>query len=143
MEMRIVFSGTKFAIGRLLLPQSKTDPCPPFYWVHANFLVSLIKTKNAGLPAVVCLVVGLAVTDCDVSWHSTRADDIPRINARVVAVGIPGASAISQVGTFLNDVAKAPVRPRFPNCFLPKSSPAQCRQLDDRQMCYGTSQKSN
>jgi hypothetical protein len=43
MEMRI--AGTKFVIGRLLLPKSKTDPCPPFDRVHANFLVSLIKTK--------------------------------------------------------------------------------------------------
>ena len=113
MQMRIVFSGTKFAISGLLLrlPKSKTDPGPPFDWVHANFLVSLIKTKNAGLRAVVRLVAGLAVTDCDVSWHSSRADDIPRINARVVAVGIPGASAISQVGTFLNDLAKAPAAP--------------------------------
>jgi hypothetical protein len=76
-EMHVVFSGTKFAIGRLLLSKFKTDPCPPFDWVHANFLMSLIKTKNAGLRAVVCLVVGLAVTDCDVSWHSSRADDGP------------------------------------------------------------------
>jgi hypothetical protein len=106
MEMRIVFSGTNFAIGRLLPPKSKTDPCPPFDWVHVNFPVSLIKTKNANLRAVICRVVGLAVIDCDVTWHSSRADHIARINARSVAVGIQGASAISRVGTFLNDVSQ-------------------------------------
>jgi hypothetical protein len=50
--MRVVFSGTKFAIGRPLLPMFKTNRCPPFDWVHVNFLASLIKTKNANLRAV-------------------------------------------------------------------------------------------
>jgi hypothetical protein len=78
-----------------------------FGWVHVNFLVSLSKTKNVRLRTV----VGLAATDCDVSWHSSRTDYIPRINARIVAVGIPGASAISQSAPFSSTSAKAPARP--------------------------------
>jgi hypothetical protein len=37
-----------------------------------------------------------------VSGTTTAADEIQSLNARVVAINIPGASAISQVGTFLN-----------------------------------------
>jgi hypothetical protein len=99
-------------------------PCPGFGWVHVNFLVSLSKTKNVSLRTV----VGLAVTDCDVSWHSSRTDYIPRINARIVAVGIPGASAISQVGTFLIDVSQgacaAPIPKLFPSYIQCGAMPA-------------------
>jgi hypothetical protein len=116
MKMRIVSSGTKFAVVRLLLAGSKTKSCPPLDWLHANFLVRLFKTKEAGLRAIFCVVVGLAGT---VAWHSSRADDDLRINARVVAVGIPGASAISQIGTFLNAVSQgacaAPIPKLFPS----------------------------
>lgn len=42
--------------------------------------------------------------------QSDEAKEIVNLHARVVAIGIPGASAISQVGTFLNN----PVPPAHP-----------------------------
>jgi hypothetical protein len=35
-------------------------------------------------------------------WREARAQPVPGVNARVVATNIPGASAIAQVGTFIN-----------------------------------------
>jgi hypothetical protein len=46
--------------------------------------------------------VGWAVVDGGGAWRAASAEAIPGINARVVALNIPGASAISQVGTFLD-----------------------------------------
>ncbi len=45
----------------------------------------------------------MAVVDGDAIWQAARAQAIADIDARVIAVNIPGASAISQVGTFLNN----------------------------------------
>ncbi len=45
----------------------------------------------------------MAVVDGDAMWQAARAQAIADIDARVIAVNIPGASAISQVGTFLNN----------------------------------------
>jgi hypothetical protein len=46
--------------------------------------------------------LGIATLDGEAVWRAARADGIQGINARVVAINIPGASAISQVGTFLS-----------------------------------------
>jgi hypothetical protein len=51
---------------------------------------------------IMALAAGIAVVDGDAAWRAARAQAIPGIDARVVAMNIPGASAISQVGTFLN-----------------------------------------
>jgi hypothetical protein len=55
--------------------------------------------------------------------RDARAQQIPNVAARVVAVGIPGASALAQVGTFLNAVAQgacaAPIPTKFPQSVLP------------------------
>ena len=42
------------------------------------------------------------VASGDAAWQAARADEIAHIDARVVAIGIPGASAIAQIGAFLN-----------------------------------------
>jgi hypothetical protein len=47
------------------------------------------------------LAAGIGVVAGNATWQAARAQAITSINARVVAVNIPGASAISQVGTFL------------------------------------------
>jgi hypothetical protein len=47
------------------------------------------------------LAAGIVVVDGDAAWQTARAEPITGINARVIAVDIPGASAIAQVGTFL------------------------------------------
>jgi hypothetical protein len=55
------------------------------------------------LPGIMALAAGIAVVDGDAAWQAARAQAIAGINARVIAINIPGASAISQVGTFLNN----------------------------------------
>ncbi len=57
------------------------------------------------LPGVMVLAAVTAVVGGDAVWQVARAQAVTRIDARVIAVNIPGASAISQVGTFLNNAA--------------------------------------
>ena len=54
------------------------------------------------LPGIMALAAGIAVVDGDAAWQAARAEAIAGINARVIATNIPGASAIAQVGMFLN-----------------------------------------
>jgi hypothetical protein len=55
------------------------------------------------LPGIMALAAGIAILDGDAAWQAARAEPIAHVNARVIALNIPGASAISQVGTFLNN----------------------------------------
>jgi hypothetical protein len=55
----------------------------------------------ASWPAIMALAAGITVADGDASWQAARAQAIVQVQARVIATNIPGASAISQVGTFL------------------------------------------
>jgi hypothetical protein len=64
------------------------------------------------------LAAGIAVVDSDAAWQAARAQAITHIKARVVATNIPGASAISQVGTFI----PGPPTP-FGQCTLPHPIP--------------------
>ena len=52
--------------------------------------------------SIMVVATGIAVFTSEAVWRAARADRIQRINARVVAVNIPGASAISQIGTFVS-----------------------------------------
>jgi hypothetical protein len=68
--------------------------------------------------SIVALAAGIAVVDGDAAWREARAKQkVPGIDARVVAINIPGASAISQVGTFLNDptACARPIPTNFPS----------------------------
>ena len=76
------------------------------------------------LPGIMALAAGIAVVDGDAAWQAARAQAITAINARVIATNIPGASAISQVGTFLNNPAPAlhcahPIPTLFPSYIQP------------------------
>jgi len=53
------------------------------------------------LPGIMALAAGIVVADGDAAWQAARAEPIASINARIIAVDIPGASAIAQVGKFL------------------------------------------
>jgi len=53
------------------------------------------------LPGIMALAAGIVVADGHAAWQAARAEPISDINARVIAVDIPGASAIAQVGMFL------------------------------------------
>ena len=57
------------------------------------------------LAGISALAAGITAVASD----AARAQQIPGIEARIVATHIPGASAISQVGTFLNVPAQPPV----------------------------------
>jgi hypothetical protein len=48
------------------------------------------------------VALGIATLDGEAVWRAARAGGTQGVNARIVAVNIPGASAISQVGTFLS-----------------------------------------
>jgi hypothetical protein len=63
-------------------------------------------------------VAGIAVLGGEIAWPGARAQTISALDARVVAINIPGASAIAQVGTFLSMPAPpcgSPIPSFFPS----------------------------
>jgi hypothetical protein len=70
------------------------------------------------LPGIMALAAGIAVADGDAAWQAARAQSITHVNARVIAINIPGASVVSQVGTFI----PGPPTP-FGQCTLPHPIP--------------------
>src|SRR6476660_3503438 len=62
-----------------------------------------VRKLVANLPGTLAVAAGIAIADGNAAWQAAEAQGIPQINARVVAINIPGASAISQVGTFLTN----------------------------------------
>jgi hypothetical protein len=64
-----------------------------------------------------------AVVGGDAAWHVAQAQAVTSIDARVIAENIPGASAISQVGTFLNNpvppACAHPIPTLFPSYIQP------------------------
>jgi hypothetical protein len=69
------------------------------------------------LLGIMALAAGIAVAG-DAAWQAARAQEITNINARVIAVGIRGASAISQVGMFLNNPVPPACAHPIPTLFL-------------------------
>jgi hypothetical protein len=69
------------------------------------------------------LVAGIAIVDGNAVRQAARAQAISNIGSRVIAVNIPGASAISQVGTFLNNpvppACANPIPTKFPTFTQP------------------------
>jgi hypothetical protein len=73
--------------------------------------------SKISLPGIVALAAGIAVMDGDATWQAARAQATNQVKARVVATGIPGASAISQVGRFLNNPVPPACANPIPNLF--------------------------
>jgi hypothetical protein len=69
------------------------------------------------------LAAGITLVGGDAAWQAAQAQAITSIDARVIAVNIPGASAISQVGTFLNNpvppACAHPIPTLFPSYIQP------------------------
>ena len=65
--------------------------------------LTAIRKFTTNLPGIIALVGGIAIVDGDATWQAARAQAITSIDASVIATNIPGASAIAQVGTFLNN----------------------------------------
>ena len=57
------------------------------------------------------------------AWHAAQAQEVAHINARIVAIDIPGAAAIAQIGTFLNvpppGACANPIPSKFPAYIQP------------------------
>jgi hypothetical protein len=74
-------------------------------------------SRHAAL-SIMTLAAGIAVVDGDATWRAARAQELTDVDARVVAINIPGASAVSQVGTFLNvpppGACANPIPTKFP-----------------------------
>jgi hypothetical protein len=70
-----------------------------------------------------CLVCAWAQPGDRATAQASPAQTIPNLNARVIASDIPGASAISQVGTFLNNpvppACAHPIPTLFPSYIQP------------------------
>jgi hypothetical protein len=85
---------------------------------------------------VMALTVAIAFVGGE-GWGPARADEIFSVNARVVALNIPGASAISEVGTFLNvpppGACANPIPSKFPTYIQPGAV------LDPKRILVGTS----
>jgi hypothetical protein len=75
------------------------------------------------LSGMMALTTGIAAVGCEAVWQAAEAQEIRSINARVIAFNIPGASAISQVGTFLNvpppGACANPIPSKFPTYIQP------------------------
>src|SRR5712691_11798948 len=80
------------------------------YCAASKFIISL--------PGIIALAAGIAVVDGVAARRAAWAQAIPNLDARVIAINIPGASAVSQVGTFLS----GPPTP-FGECTLPHPIP--------------------
>jgi hypothetical protein len=69
---------------------------------------------------IVAVAAVIAVLRGDMAWPAARG---PAVDARVVAINIPGASAIAQVGTFLNvpppKACANPIPSKFPTYIQP------------------------
>jgi hypothetical protein len=80
-----------------------------------------IRKSTVMLPGIMALAAGIAVAEGGTVWQAAQAQAIANVRARIVAVNIPGASAISQVGTFLNDptACARPIPTLFPSFTQP------------------------
>jgi len=67
--------------------------------------------------SMMTLAAAIAVLDGDAAPRAAWARSSPSIDARLIAINIPGASAVAQVGTFLNNPAACarPIPTLFPS----------------------------
>jgi hypothetical protein len=97
-------------------------------------------SKHTAL-GIMALAAGIAVVDGDAAWRAARAQAVTSIDARVIAENIPGASAISQVGTFLNNpvppACAHPIPTLFPKFTLPGAVLDPNRVLVGSQSNFG------
>src|SRR5258708_30969465 len=94
------------------------------------------RKRTLALPSIIALAAGMAVVDGDAIWQAARAQAIADIDARVIAVNIPGASAISQVGTFLNNPVPPACAHPIPTLFVPFIQPGAV--LDPNRILVGS-----
>ena len=85
---------------------------------------------------ILVVATGIALLASEGGWQGARAHNVADINARVVAINIPGASAIAQIGTFLNvpppNACANPIPSKFPTFVLPG------KVLDPKRILVGS-----
>ncbi len=85
---------------------------------------------------LMALTAGIAVVGGEAAWRGTLAQEIDGANARIVAVNIPGASAIAEVGVFLNvpppGACANPIPSKFPSYIQPGA------MLDPKRILVGS-----
>jgi hypothetical protein len=89
------------------------------YYAEGDFIMRLISRRMA--VSMMTLAAAIAVLDGDAAPRAAWARSIPSIDARLIAINIPGASAVAQVGTFLNNPAACarPIPTLFPSYIQP------------------------
>ena len=85
-----------------------------------NFMRQIGRHTALGLMA---LTAGFAVMEGEAGQRAAQAQGITSVDARIVALNIPGASAIAEVGTFLNvpppGACANPIPSKFPSYIQP------------------------
>jgi hypothetical protein len=114
-------SKRKITIGAQQLPQLTASTAA--YVAPDVHTPMNVRKCIVSLPGIMALAAGIAVADGSAAWQAARAQAVTNVGARVVAVNIPGASAISQVGTFLNNpvppACAHPIPTLFPSYIQP------------------------
>jgi hypothetical protein len=91
------------------------------------------------LSGIAALAAGIVVLHGSAAWQAARVDEVTGLRAAVIAMNIPGASAISQVGTFLN-VQPPPTPPQcahpIPTLFPSYTKPGAI--LDPNRLLVGS-----
>jgi hypothetical protein len=85
------------------------------------------------------LPLPLAGLDAAALRRGLAADPVPGLPVRVIAVNIPGASAVAQVGTFLNDqgACARPIPTLFPSFIQPMAVLDPARLLVGSRSDFG------
>jgi len=94
-----------------------------------------VSKRKIAIGAMVLAAV-TAVVGGDAAWQVARAQAVTSIQPSVIAENIPGASAISQVGTFLNKHPPACAAP-IPTLFASYTNPGKV--LDPIRILVGSS----
>jgi hypothetical protein len=115
------FAKRKIAIGTPQLQQLTASKAAGL----ASNVHSPTKTRKRMItsPSMMVLAAGIATADGGAAWQTARAQAMTDIDARVIALNIPGASAIAQIGTFLNNAVPPacahPIPTLFPSYVQP------------------------
>ena len=88
------------------------------------------------LPGVIVLAAGIALVHGVAVGQASRAQAITNVSPRIVAVNIPGASAISQVGAFLNNPVPPACAHPIPTLFASFTQPGAV--LDPKRVLVGS-----
>ena len=102
--------------------------------MKARWAAELMRHIRTTAFGILVVATGITTLASEARWQEARAQAVKDINAHVVAINIPGASAIAQIGTFLNDpnACARPIPTLFPT-FIEKGA-----VLDPKRILVGS-----